>query len=175
MAAAKKLDASKLKVGDFMSRISYMRVVGMDGGSVEVENSDGFRWTVAKSILEAEATASDQYTSVQRVTRTELARILEQDVRDCVFSVCFTKMPDPADQEALLAGADMSTPAKRKRVAKELGVGKERVLHGHVEDTHELGRVPVVDLEVKQGPRERLVDLRSMKWLVFGNVKYEVK
>ena len=37
-------------------------------------------------------------------------------------------------QEALLASADLGTPAKRKRVAKDLGIGKERVLHGHIED-----------------------------------------
>ena len=37
-------------------------------------------------------------------------------------------------QEALLASADLGTPAKRNRVAKDLGIGKERVLHGHIED-----------------------------------------
>ena len=169
------LDASKLKVGDIMSRVSYMRVVGISGDSVSVRNERGFEWTVGKSILEAEARSSSQFTKTEKVTRTELARILEQDVRDSAFSVSFTKMPDAADQDALLAGADLSTPAKRKRVAKELGVGKERIMHAHVDDTHELGRMPCIDLEVEDGRRERLVDLRSLKWLVFNNTKYEVK
>lgn len=169
---AAKLDASQLKVGDFMSRISYMRVVGLRGDSVEVENSEGFRWSISRDVLEAEASASDQFTTTKKVTRTELARILEQDVRDSAFSCAFTKLPDPNDQEAVLSGADLSSPAKRKRVAKELCVGKERVMHGHLLDTHIFGRMPVYDLEAKG---ERLVDLRTLKWLVFGGVKYEVK
>ena len=172
MSAAAKLDASALKAGDFLSRISYMRVLGVDGDSVEVENKDGFRWSVSKSILEAEACAADQFTTERKVTRTELARILEQDVRDSVFSACFTKLPDPRDQEALLDGADISTTAKRRRLAKELTVGKERVIFAHITDTHEMGRLPVHDLEAKG---ERLVDLRTVKWVVFGNTKYEVK
>lgn len=33
--------------------------------------------------------------------------------------------------------------------------------------------MPVIDLEVKEGRAERLVDLRTLKWLVFDNTKYE--
>ena len=165
----KRLDASALKPGDIMSRVSYMRVVAVDGDSVQVENADGFKWTISKAILEAEAHSSSQYTESIKVNRTELARLLEQDVRDTAFSACFTKLPDAADQEALLASADLSTPAKRKRVARDLGVGKERVMHGHIVDTHELGRLPVFDLEAHG---DRLVDLRTLKWLVFKNKRY---
>ena len=127
------LDASKLKVGDIMSRVSYMKVVSIDGDSVVVRNEKGFQWSISKGVLEAEARSSSQFSKTEKVTRTELARILEQDVRDSAFCVTFNKLPDASDQEAVLAGADLSTPAKRKRVAKELAVGKERVLHGHIE------------------------------------------
>ena len=133
------LDASQLKEGDFLSRISYMRVISVDGDHVEVENEAGFRWSIGRSILEAEAVSSNQFRKTSKVTRTELARILEQDVRDSVFSVSFTKMPDGADQEKTLADADLSTQAKRRRLAKELSVGKERILHGYSADSHELG------------------------------------
>ena len=150
-------------------------MISVDGDHVEVENEAGFRWSIGRSILEAEAVSSNQFTQTKKVARTELARILEQDVRDSVFSVAFTKLPDGADQERTLADADLSTPAKRKRIAKQISVGKERVLHGHLEDLHELGRMPVIDLAVTTGSKERLVDLRTMKWLVFNRVKYEVK
>lgn len=155
------MNASTLKPGDIMSRVSYMTVVSVSGSSVEVENEDGFRWTIAKSVLEAEAHTTSQFTEEVKVNRTELARMLEQDARDTAFSVCFTKLPDAEDQEAALASADISTPAKRKRVARELGIGKERIMHGHLLDTHELGRMPTFDLEARG---ERLVDLRTLKW-----------
>ena len=44
-----------------------------------------------------------------------------------------------------------------------------------LQDTHEMGRVPVQDLEIETGNRERLVDLRTLKSIVFNNVKYELK
>lgn len=155
------LDASKLKAGDFLSRISYMRVISVDGDSVEVENEAGFRWSIGRSIVEAEAVSSDQYTETRKVTRTELARILECDVRDSVFSVSFTKLSEAAEQEKTLADADLSTPAKRRRLAKDLGVGKERVLHGHVIDTHEIGRVCAHSLPSHTIPKCLMLFTRS--------------
>jgi len=168
----KMLDASKLEPGDCLSRIQYMTVVSIHGDMVNVRDERGFEWSISKSILESQAHSATQFTSTKKVTRTELARIAEQDIRDTVFSCAFTKMPNAGDQERILASADLSTPAKRKRVAKELGVGEERVLVGHITDSHELGRLPVYDLEAKG---ERLVDLRTLKSITYANTKYEVK
>lgn len=130
--------ASKLKVGDFLSRVSYMRVVAKHGDTFEVENETGLKWRISGDILENEARSSNEFTKTERVTRTELARILEQDVRDSAFNALFTKLPDPNDQSDILEDADLSTPAKRKRAAKDVCTGKERVMHGHIIDTHEL-------------------------------------
>lgn len=138
MASNKMLDGSKLKVGDFMSRVSYMRVKSISGDNVVVENQDGFSWSISKTILEAEATSSTQYTDTKKVNRTELARIFELEVRDSVFSCSFTKLPNLSDQEALLANADLSTSAKRRKVAKDISKGDERTLHGFIVDTHEV-------------------------------------
>ena len=174
MAQPKVLcDISKLKVGDVLCEINYMRIIGVDADKCEVEDArTGARWNVSKSILETQAVTSDQYLTTEKVTKTELARILEVDIRDKVFSVCFTKMPQIKDQEKLLEDADLSTPAKRKKVAKELNVGEERIMHAYATDTHEMGRLPVYDVEAKG---HRLVDLRTIKWIVFNNKKFELK
>ena len=92
------LDSEKLHVGEVLSRISYMRVVSINGDMVTVKNDKGLEWNIGKGILAAEASSSSQFEKTEKVTRTELARILEQDVRDCAFSVCFTKLPDVNDQ-----------------------------------------------------------------------------
>lgn len=89
-----------------------------------------------------------------------------------VFSCCFNKLPNVDEQDAMLDGADLSTSAKRKRVAKDLQVGPERVMHAYALDTHELGRIPVFDLD---NNGHRLVDLRTLKWLTFKNTRYELK
>ena len=156
-----------------MCEINYIKVLAVQDDKCDVEDvNTGQTWSVSKSILETQAYTSDQYTSSEKVTRTELARILEIDIRDKVFSVCFTKMPNLQDQEKILEGADLSTSSKRKRVAKELGVGQERIMHAYAKDTHDMGRLPVYDVEAKG---DRLVDLRTIKWLVFANKRYELK
>lgn len=146
-SSEKKLDASKLKVGDAMSRIQYMKVVRIGATSVTVQDETGFEWDIGKSILEAQAYTADQFTETVKVSRTELARIMEMEVRDSIFSCCFSKLPNADDQEKALANADLSTAAKRKRVAKEISVGAERVLVGHVTDTHELARKMMTHLD----------------------------
>lgn len=165
-------DVSSLKVGDFMSRVNYMRVTSIDGDYVSVEDENGFSWRIGRSIVGAQCDSSDQFTKEERVTLTEAARILEQDVRDCVFSCEFTKAPDIKDQDQMMQNADLGTQAKRRRVIKEMCTGKERIMHGHILDTHEIGRMPVYDLEAKG---ERRVDLRTLKWIVFKGTKYSVK
>jgi hypothetical protein len=174
MARPEKLcDIGKLKVGDFLSEVNYIKVLSVTDKDCEVEDAlSGKKWTVSKGILETQAYTSDQFLTCEKVTRTELARILEVDIRDKVFSVCFNKMPQLADQEKMLETADLSTPAKRRKVAKDLGVGEERVMHAFATDTHEMGRLPVFDVQAKA---PRLVDLRTIKWLCFANKKFELK
>ena len=170
---SKKCDTGKLKIGDFLSEINYIKVTKVEAMTCDVEDANtGKKWSVSKSILETQAFTSDQHTEVKKVTKTELARILEIDIRDKVFSVCFHKMPQVDEQEKMLEHADLSTSAKRKRVAKELGVGKERVMHAYATDTHEMGRLPVFDLDAKA---PRLVDLRTIQWICFANTRYDLK
>lgn len=166
------LDSSRLKLGECLSRIQYMTVCDIKGTAVTVKDESGFEWTVDKSILEKQAYSAEQFSATEKVTRTELARIVEQDIRDAAFSCAFNKLPTASDQDKLLENADISTAAKRKRIAKDLCTGAERILRGHIVDTHELGRMPVYDLE---NNGERLVDLRTLKWIIYNNTKYEVK
>lgn len=167
-----RCDTASLRTGDVLSRMNYMTVVAIHGDSVHVRDPTGFEWSIKDTILRSQAYASDQYASVEAVTRVELARLLEQDVRDTAFSCSFRKLPNADEQDALLDGADLSTGVKRKRVAKALQQGPERVMHGYIEDTHELGRLPVFDLVANA---HRLVDLRTLAWLTFKNVRYELK
>ena len=136
VSEALKCDVSKLVVGSVMSRVNYITVMKINSDSVEVKDTTGMVWTISNSILEAQAHTADQFTSTKKVTRIELARTMEEELRDTVFSCAFNKLPNANEQEKLLEEADLTTPAKRKKVARELGVGPERVMIGHVTDTH---------------------------------------
>jgi hypothetical protein len=42
MAETKKCNVNELKVGDVLSRVSYMKIVGVKGGSFRVKNESGY-------------------------------------------------------------------------------------------------------------------------------------
>ena len=112
LPAKAKCDVSALKVGDYLSRVNYIKVVSVDGDMCRVRDGTGFEWSIGKSILENQAYTSDQYTHIEKVNRTEMARLLEQDVRDQVrqegsthlqvWGLCPLAHPPPAGVLMLL-------------------------------------------------------------------------
>lgn len=153
-----KTNMSKLKKGDYLSRVSFMKV---EGGSVQqggfaVSNEDGFEWTIGSSIIKEEC-YSLQHNETIKTPKTGIAEIL-MNAKDAIIRVCF----DKAD-------------------------GSERVLTGYVIGAEVvLGRTIAIDIEkpkkIRKGKdgkefdeRQRLVDHRTLKWLIYKNVKYFVK
>jgi hypothetical protein len=151
-----KTDVTKLKTGDRLSRISFMEVQKVLPGGVQVVNEEDFSWTIGEGIV-AEECYSVNYVLEQAVTKTELAETL-MNARDAIVKVVF----DKAD-------------------------GTERTLVGYVIGAEVvLGRTIAIDLEKpreikknKDGEeydtRQRLVDHRTLKSLIYKNVKYVLK
>ena len=90
--------------------------------------------------------------------------------------MCFTCKVNEADVQAKLASAKaaaMKDPAQAKALAKELLVGKESTIIGHLSKAEgKMGRSLVIDLPTG-GFRQ--VDHRTLKYLIIKNVKYTVK
>jgi hypothetical protein len=79
-----------------------------------------------------------------------------------------------------------STPkelsGKLKKAVKKALEGEERVLVGRLLGTKDdFGRFHVIDMDIAEDKsksydvRQRLVDPRTLNWLIVKNVKYEVK
>ena len=110
-----------------------------------------------------------------------MAQIIE-GVGHLPFQVCFLKKADAKSVADALDGADLSTQAKRRKLAKELLDGEERVMHAKLkrsaeDDTElELGRYKVIDLEKSTPghPAFRLVDTRTVNWVIVDGVKFVV-
>lgn len=152
-----KTNNSLVKVGDRLSMISFMRVTGFTPGSVVVKDEDGIELRVGTGVVEGNCW-STQVDDEVKMSRTAIAELLTT-AKDAVIQVCF----DKAD-------------------------GTERVLTGYVLGAEPLlGRTVVIDLEKpkklrksKDGEnewdeRQRQVDHRTLKWLVYKGVKYKVK
>lgn len=152
------MNMAKVKKGDYLSRISFMKVGGgtYRHGGFTVSNEDGFTWYIGSNIIKAEC-ESTQHTETVKTPKTGIAEIL-MNARDAIIQVCF----DKAD-------------------------GTERTLTGYVIGAEVvLGRTIAIDIEkpkkIREGKdgkeydeRQRLVDHRTLKWLVYKGVKYSVK
>lgn len=164
---------SELKSGDFLSQTSYCKVTRVIGDEnqrkVVVENNLGDKWTIGKNIVEREMYSSSQFSRIEKKTMTELANLMS-NVKDSVFTVCFTRKLNSDHIETIL---NENKDLDNKKLSKLLLKGKDRVLVGRM-DTGDtvLGRSRVVDLE---NGGYRLVDHRTIKWIIVKNVKYELK
>jgi hypothetical protein len=142
------MNFNNINPGELISYTDYLTVKSVNPreGSIEVENSTGQSFTVrGKSLIEGMNSGS-QYTETKKVSRTQLAEVL-QSVGDKVFTVVF----DKAD-------------------------GSERTLTGHLLNTeNHMGRSNVRDLRIKTGNPLRQVDHRTLKSLVVNNIRYTVK
>lgn len=178
MTLETRSNPAQLKVGDRLSRVSYMEVVSKSGSSFRVKNEEGMTWTIAGSILQNEAYAAGQYTEEQEVNRTEMVEALES-AGDSVFTVVFDKKTSQKSIVAALTAIDRlpSSKADINKLAKSMMAGEERTLVGYLASTEpKMGRSTVVDLEVDPSShRLRLVDHRTIKELILRNVRYTLK
>ncbi len=183
-------DVNKIQKGDFLSETQYYKVLNLEKEYVHVENERGFKSHIAYHIVGEGMYSAHQYREEREVTKTEMATIFS-GIGDMVFTVNFNKqLKEKEAREALLQlyanqGEEILSQkkyAKRiKEIVKSTFQGEERTLIGYkIGADQNLGRSLVIDLEARRGTRAydqriRLVDHRTINWLVYQNVRYVVK
>lgn len=168
-----------LNEGDYLSETQYYLVKKKALGEIIVSNERGFEFSIGREIVEEGLLSAGQYTSEQKVSRTAIVQLLE-DAKDRVFTVNFNKLPsEKSVLECLkkVAVADLANEKALKKLSKEILIGETRTLIGHLDATEaKMGRSTVTDLEIPVGQhRQRLVDHRTINWLIIGGVKYLTK
>lgn len=147
-----KTDHTKVKVGDIMAVLHFVRVDKVLKGGKEIgvkpvlSGSLTDEFYIKGEQLVEDCLSADYYKEEQTVTMTKAAELLVGSV-NCPFSVCFEKQD-----------------------------GEERILRGLlVRPEPLLGRSLCRDLEKKEEKDQfRLVDHRSLLWIVVQGVKYTV-
>lgn len=133
---------------DLMAFVYFAKVRGKNGTNLDVSNVDeDMKFSVMGQDLIERGYSADQFSETHKITKTRAAEILISSYNR-PFTVCFDK------QE-----------------------GEERVLRGRlVHPEPLLGRSKVEDLDLpKDKHRMRLVDHRTIKYLIVEGVKYVVK
>lgn len=146
------LDPQKVKEGDLMAFVYYGQVTKVyseyAGHRLQVKGLAGApgEFSVNGDSLIINALSADQVHEEHRVTKTRAAELLVTSFNR-PLTVCFVKQD-----------------------------GQDRVLRGRlVQPEPLLGRSHVEDLDVAGANKLRLVDHRTIKWLIVEGVKYVVK
>lgn len=178
-APTKRCDASQIKVGERLSRTQYYEVLEIDEekGMFTVSNEQGFKFKLTTGVLEAEMYSARQYTQERKITRSELADLLE-NAGDTCFTVTFLKQATDKGVAEKLAALDtldaLDTDRKRRKFARDLLAGEQRELVGYLYKLEpKLGRSMVIDLEIPAGKHNiRMVDHRTVLSVIYKNTLY---
>lgn len=146
----KKLDHTKVEKDDLMCFTYFVKVSRIQNGGTRLTVSDlddgGNEIVVDGTELIQKSYSADRYEDEVKEARTRVAEVLIHS-HNRPFTVCYDKQD-----------------------------GTERTLRGRlIKPEPLLGRSLVEDLDVDGDHRERLVDHRTLKWLIVDGVKHVVK
>ena len=173
-----KLTTALLQQGDWFSSIIYNRVKAVDQYYLSVENQYGNSYQIEKSIAENEGFSASQSNAQKKVTRTELCELLE-NAGDAVFTINFvTKATDEKAKQLLatLKPEDLLNAEVLRQTAKNIIKGEETTIVGYLRNREpKMGRSSIVDLNAPRPNNIRLVDHRTINWMIFKGIKYVAK
>jgi hypothetical protein len=174
------------KPGSVLSETQFYKVDSIVGNNVILVTDSNEKIQVSKGYAETLLDSADDFTTVEKITRTELVEKFLTSTR-VAMTVNFNKKVDeaairkdiislyPNKGGKLISEADFTKKVKQIIDLK----GEERVMRGRhygIQDAN--GRVSFVDMDLPSTDptaRKRLVDPRTLNWLIVNGVKYEVK
>lgn len=179
------MKVKNLKAGSKFSRHSFGEIVNIEASTVTVVNEQGYKWSVTHDVVEKEFDFSDYVSETKKVSQTELSEILLEN-RATVMTVNFNKK---VDEKAIVdkilelypnkSGKLLSESAFKEKVKEsisELTRGEERTMIGyHRGSIDNNGRLSFTDMEVKDEHNRRLVDPRTLNYIIVRGVKYIAK
>jgi len=181
-----KTNFKTLKVGEALSEVQYYKVVKIAGEKVQLKDGLDQDIVVDKNYVEDCLISGNQHTKDEKISKTDLTKMFLENP-NVAFTVSFNKQVKEADvAKEIMDAYEGSTPktmadAIKKAVKRGL-TGEERVLTGyHTGLQDEFGRISCIDMNITKDPNAsynsalRLVDPRSLNFLILKGTKYTVK
>lgn len=177
---------SNLKVGEKLSETQFYVVAKIVGSKVQLTPDSGEPIVVDSKYVDSFLNSSEQFDREEKITRTELTTIFLASA-NTAWKLSFNKQVKDADVLKEVMDAHQNTAPKDvekafKAAIKKATQGEERILAGyHKGSQDEFGRIHVTDMDIAKDPaksydvRQRLVDPRTINWLIVKGVKYIAK
>lgn len=181
----------KLKTGEKLSETQYYQVEKIVGDKVQLKNDFDEAIVVTKDYVEKCLVSAEQFDSEKKMSRTDIVNLFLSSP-NVVLTVNYNKQIKEDEVKRQLCdlypnkgGKLLSEADFTKRVNECLTaalVGEERTMTGrHYGQKDEFGRIRFIDMEqVKDtskdyDTRQRLVDPRTINWLIVKGIKYITK
>lgn len=177
---------NKIKQNEIFSEHQFYKVVKIEPNSLTLKPDSGDEITVDRGYAETFLTSGEQFSTEQTINKTEAAALFVANPY-VALTVCFNKLVKAADIEKEIFDAyETSTPkeftdAVKAAVKRSLS-GEVRVMNGfHYGKMDELGRIQFIDMKLERDlrkdydTRQRLVDPRTINYIILRDVKYIVK
>jgi hypothetical protein len=180
-----------LKVGTRLSETQYYKVEKIVNGQVQLRNDFNEPIVVDSNYVEKCLTSADQFDTEKNMSKTDVTNLF-LSATNVALTVNYNKQVKEDEVKKQLwdlylnkGGKILSENEYKKKVASAIGaalVGEERTMVGrHYGSQDEFGRIRFIDMEEVQDlakdydTRQRLVDPRTINWLILKGVKYIVK
>ena len=184
-----------IKVGDVFSETQFYTVESINNNEIILKNELDIKIEVTKDFVDEILYSADTFTKTEKLNATELADVFLNNI-NIAMTVCFRKKDESKtakslkkekeDMKAKFKAANMTELQKLidefvDNPIQAIIPGEERIISGfHSRMLNELGRVQFVDMKVAKIPgnydnRNRLVDPRTLKYIIVNNVKYILK
>jgi hypothetical protein len=184
----KMTNFKKLKQGTCCSEQQFYKVEKITGDNAILVNDQGGQIQVNKNYVEECLITSDQVNEEKKVTKTDLASIFLSNP-GVVLTVNYNKKVDEAAvKKEIVAlypnkGGKILPEAQYIKnvsaIMKNVIEGEERTMVGrHSGSQDEFGRTHFIDMDIQKDSsktydvRQRLVDPRTINWLILKGVKY---
>ena len=173
---------SKLQKGEVLSETQFYKVSKIAGNQVQLINGNGDSIVVNDGYVNSSLSSATQFDETKKVTKTELAEIFISKAR-VAMTVMFNKKVEPKQVSESVSNIydDLNLGLTKKDFENKVKAvmnlkGEERIMTGRHYGTVDVnGRVSFVDMNIESGNPNRLVDPRTINYLIVDNVKYEVK
>lgn len=155
-------------------------------GNIIVKDDNGTKVELSKEYADKMLSSAHSFTKEEKVNKTDIANLFLSNSR-VAMTVCFNKQVKEADVVAeitkAISNATLAEMEKAiKKGVKKAIIGEERIMIGrHYGASDEFGRIHFVDMEITKDLtknydiRMRLVDPRTINWLIVNNIKYSLK
>jgi len=175
-----------IKKGQILSESQFYVVDSVTATSIIVIDDDNNKIELSKTYADKVLSSAHDFAKEEKITKTQLAEIFMANPR-VAMTVCFFKQVKEADITAEIIKAYEGSTIKTMEAAIKKAVkrgleGEERVMVGrHYGASDDFGRVHFIDMEVvKDGTKDydtrmRLVDPRTLQYLIVNNIKYNLK